>query len=169
MSTKSELMKILNTLPWLLSRTDRNVNRLCWKSLWRRVISTSLFLWVIIAQLTITGQVWASPTLVHSMSTFVCMVCTLDHMSWLVRLAQPVQTVTRIADYCHHSCVVSLLDICAWWRARMGRENRCTSWATPTDGVGKDSCWDQDERATALHHLCVATSPMLTPQCSTFT
>ena len=82
------------------------------------------------------GQAWVSPTPVHSMSSFVCTVCTSIHcgqLGWLSwSLVSCAVTATTCAYYLPHS-VSFVKQVCPTVRLHL-----CdASW-----GRGKDGCWD---------------------------
>jgi len=100
---------------------------------------------------------WVSPTLVSTMPSFVCRVCTSVCMSQLVKLTQ---LVTRIT--CHvYLLSFPILSPLPTVRPRLSHANR---------GGGKGWLLEtQDERAATLCHLSIDTSLTLAQQCFTFT
>ena len=102
-------------------------------------------------EIAITGQALASPTIVCSMWSFVCMACMSDRTSWPAQLVTVTHTVNHI---CLLSCLIpsppssmSNYDSTLEWCWQMEREETAAE--------------TRHERATALHHLCVATSLVL--------
>jgi len=162
-------MKILNTLPWLLSCTDPNVN--CAETHFGGgVICTSLPVGCHYS----VDYYWASVSENHT-SAFNVKFCLYGTYVGPYAMAGAAGAASPDShSYCGPLLPplmysLTLEHICLMKSQNGVGQYRYTSWATLTDGVGKNGYWDQDERATALHLLCVATSLMLAPQCSTST
>jgi len=101
----------------------------------------------------VIGWVWASPTLVQSMSSFVCTV-----RMYIRRMLWPVRLVTCITHRYYHqvrllSCTILSLSSSNYVQ-RWGH-----AWATPTDWEGKDCRWDlgQKSHCIALLIYCYLT------------
>ena len=109
-------------------------------------------------QYYVIGWAWASPTLVHSMSRFVCTVrthirCTLQP----VRLAYLVTHITR--RYCHQVSLLScpILSISS---SKYVQRWGC-AWAMMTDEEGKDCRWEVGQKSRRIAPLmhCYLTHP----------
>jgi len=112
-------------------RTNRGVTTSWLKTLQKRVNNGTVYL----PYSVFIGQVWASPTLVCSMLSFVSTIHTSDCTSWLAQL------VTHIMyHHCHHVCLSSCPI------PSPPSSKHVQQWdpalVSPTDGEGQNSCWD---------------------------
>ena len=106
----------------------------------------------------IIGWAWVRPTLVCSMSSFVCMQYIIRGM--LGRLSWSLVSCT----YCHHIHPLSCPSLSPSLNKSVQQHDHTCQWRKRE----RTATETQDHKATTLYYLCIATSLTLTPQCSAF-